>query len=345
MELYEESAFLEVMDKISETEGDVWQSEYDVVDERGSFRLLHYKSDAEERYETPMLMVYAFINRPYVLDLQPEVSVVKKYLEAGFDVYMIDWGYPTEVDKYLEVDDYIAYVDDCIEMIKERTGCERVTLHGYCLGGVLSYLYTSIREEKVKNLVLQAAPVDFDTDNVLAKWAREMPVEKVVENYGYAPGEFLKIGFVLADPIRLVVGRYQMLPDIMEDEAMLNNFLRMEKWVFDSPGIPGNLYINLIKDWYQENSIIKGDFEVLGENVDLSDITVPTLILTAEHDHIAPPESCKKGAELISSEDMEVIEMEKGHIGMTVSTDTHQESWPHVVDWLEKRSGEKKKLY
>lgn len=331
-----------IMEKLSELETDVWQSEFEVIDEEGDFRLLHYRPLSEERYETPLLMVYAFINRPFVLDMAPDISVVRKFLQAGLDVYMIDWGYPTGAGKYLEIADYINYIDRSVEIIKEREDTDKVSLHGYCLGGTLSVIYTTLHQEKVKNLLLQATPIDFHTDNVLAKWARKLPVDEIVDAYGCAPGEFLKMGFLLADPISLIVGRYEMIPDMMEEGEMMENFLRMERWIFDTPSIPGEVYRTHIKEWYQENSIIKGEFEVEGEKVDLGRIEVPLLLVGAEYDTIAPPESQRVIWDMVSSEDKKEIEMGKGHVGMTVSSECHEKDWPRVVEWLEERSGEKR---
>lgn len=177
-----DKSLLGVMERLSIVEPDVWRSIFDVVDEEGIFRLLVYHPLGERKYKTPVLIVYAFINRPYVLDLQPSVSVVRRYLEAGFRLYMTDWGYPTRVDKYLKIDDYVDYLEKCVEIIKEREGVDKVSLHGYCLGGNLAAIYTALHQENVKNLMFQATPIDFHTDNTLAIWARNIDADKIVGN-------------------------------------------------------------------------------------------------------------------------------------------------------------------
>ena len=159
----------DVMARIADLKTEVVEScGFDIIDKEGVFQLRHYQPLAKQKYATPLLIVYAFINRPYVLDFQPETSVIQKYLMAGFDVYMIDWGYPTAADQFLNLDDYVDYIDRSVERIKSLTGVDRINLHGYCLGGTLSAIYTALRQKNIKNLVLQAAPIDFHTDNIVA---------------------------------------------------------------------------------------------------------------------------------------------------------------------------------
>lgn len=153
-----------------------------------------------------------------------------------------------------------------------------------------------------------------------------------------APGEFLNVGFLLVDPINLMIGKYHGLFEKLQEEATVTNFLRMDKWIFDSPAVPGETYRQYMKEWYQQNLLVKNQFKCQGETVDLSKIEVPVLVLVAAYDHIAPPESQKAILRVISSEDKGVCEMEKGHIGITVSSASHREFWPKVMEWLGQRS-------
>lgn len=330
--------YREVMGRISDLKLDVAHAKYDVVEEEGIFKLLHYRSLTEEKHGTPLLIVYAWINRPYVLDLQPEISVVRKYLRAGFDVYMIDWGYPTVADQYLDLDDYMDFVDKSVEYIKEKKNVENVSLQGYCLGGTLSAAYTAIRQQNVKNLILQAAPIDFHTDNPLALWTRDLDPGKIVEAYRMAPGEFLNLGFLEADPVNLVIGKYSGFLDMIDSDVGMTSFLRMDCWIFDSPAIPGSTYRQYITEWYQKNLLPKGEFKALGETVDLRKIECPLLVLAAKYDHIVPPSSQTAIIDIASSSDKHVYEMAKGHIGITTSRESHKDFWPRVIMWLQSRS-------
>src|SRR3990170_5509117 len=92
--------FVNDLKTMTDVEVDVWQTPFDEIHRKGIFRLIHYHPKVETPYPTPVLIVYAFINRPYILDLQPDKSVIKRFLESSLDIYMIDWGYPKKIDKY-----------------------------------------------------------------------------------------------------------------------------------------------------------------------------------------------------------------------------------------------------
>lgn len=310
--------------------------EYETVHEDWLFKLHRYKS--EPKIGTPVLISYAFINRPYVLDLHCDVSVIKRLLEAGFDVWLIDWSYPTMADRHFSIADYVDYIDFCVEEVARKRGVEKVNLWGYCLGTTLSVIYASLYPEKIKNLVIQTPPIDFHTNNTLAVWARHIDPEKVSRALGNATGDFLNIGFLLVDPVRLIVGKYQSLLDNLENEKFVRDFFFMDHWIFDSPAVPGKVYEEYITRWYKRNEIIRGEYTVNGRKVDLSRITMPVLILAAARDHITPPESVKPFYDAIPSKDKRMLISDKGHIGLTVSRSSHAKIWPEAIRWLVERS-------
>ncbi len=285
--------------------------EYEFEIEDWLFKLAHFKS--KPKHKTPVLICYAFINRPYILDLHEDVSVIKKMLEAGLDVWLIDWGYPKRAGRYLQLSDYVDFIDICVEHIRQKKGVDAVTLHGYCLGSTLSVIYTSMFPEKVKNLVLQAPPVDFYTSNTLAVWARSINLEKIVRSLGNATGDMLNLSFLLVDPIRLIVGKYQSLLDNIDNQKFVRNFFYMDHWIFDSPAVPGNVYVEYITRWYRRNEVINEVFDYKGRRVNLKNIKMPTLVLVAKKDHITPPESVSQFFERIPAKDKKMILSEKGH--------------------------------
>ena len=104
---------------------------HDIVQEIDKTRLIHYKPLTEKQYKTPLLISYALINRYHILDIQPEKSWVRNLLLQGFDIYMLDWGSPTSMDKYLDFDDYVnGYLDSSVEYIKNESSIEKISLQG-----------------------------------------------------------------------------------------------------------------------------------------------------------------------------------------------------------------------
>ncbi len=324
----------------------------EVVYSEDRMRLIHYIPRVERPYPVPVLIVYALVNRYYILDLQPDKSVIKKMLDEGLDVYIIDWGYPSGSDRYLTLDDYVnGYINNAVDKIREISGLDKITLLGVCQGGTLSVMYASLHPEKVKNLVTLVAPVDFDTDKGLLNiWAKSTDVDKIVDYYGIVPGDLLNMGFLLLDPFRLTIDKYASMFERIEckpndiecqrrNEEIIKNFLRMEKWIFDSPGQAGEAYRQFMKDCYQKNLLIKNELKLDGNRIDLKNITMPLLNVMAEADHLVPNEASIPLTHAVSSQDKETLIFPTGHIGIFVGSKSQREVVPKIAQWLKPRSG------
>ncbi|MBI3116657.1 MAG: class III poly(R)-hydroxyalkanoic acid synthase subunit PhaC [Thaumarchaeota archaeon] len=305
----------------------------------GRVKLLHYKPLKKKTLRVPLLVVYALINRYYILDLQPDRSVIRRYLERGIDVYVIDWGDPAPSDRYESIGDQLEYIDSAIDFVRDGTSVEKVNLQGYCMGGTFSVIYSALWPRKVKSLIAQAAPVDFSTDSgILNVWSRHIDADKIVETFGNVPASFMNIGFLLINPIRLMFDKYVTFYGNIGDREFVENFLRMEKWIFDSPDVPGEAYRQFLKDLYQKNLLAKNELIVDGKKVSLKSINMPLLNLVAEQDNLVPPDSSKPLNRLVSSRDKKLLTFPGGHIGLSVSARAHKEFWPQVADWIAEKS-------
>lgn len=306
----------------------VWQD--------GKVKLYHFKGEKTAKTKTPVLVAYALVNRWEMMDLQPDRSFIRKLVSEGVDVYLIDWGYPTKVDRYKTLEDYIlGNINDCVDFIRQDRAVEKVNLMGVCQGGTFSLIYASLFPEKIKNLVTLVTPVDFDNEEgLLFKWAKDMDVDSIVDGFGgVVPGDFLNTGFDLLKPLNKT-RKYMSLPETMSDKSSLMNFLRMEHWVADSPAQAGETYRQFIKDMYQHNKLVKGQFVLGGKKVDLKEIDMPTLTIYAKDDHIVPPATTKPINKLISSKDKELLEFPGGHIGVFVGGRSQNLLTPAVAKWL-----------
>ena len=160
----------------------------EVVYEEDSMKLLHYVSDEPIRHKTPLIFVFALVNRPYILDLLPHKSVISHFVKAGFDTYLVDWGAPNHSDRHLTLDSYInGYLFNVVEQVQKRTGSPKVNILGYCMGGGMSSMFTSLYQEKVRNLMLLAAGIDFtDRTGLLNLWSdgETFDVDAFVDAYG-----------------------------------------------------------------------------------------------------------------------------------------------------------------
>ncbi|MGF1533947.1 MAG: class III poly(R)-hydroxyalkanoic acid synthase subunit PhaC [Bernardetiaceae bacterium] len=305
----------------------------------GKVELLHFKNDTGVKCKTPLLIVYALVNRWKMMDLQPDRSFIRKLLSEGIDIYLLDTGYPSRADRYKTMDDYInGNIHDAIEFMKESHGIKAINLLGVCQGGTFSLIYTALHPQNIKNLITMITPFDFHIeDGLLFKWAQGLDVDAIVDGHnGLVPNDFLDTAFNLLKPMSQV-NKAMNIPNVVKDKGTLMNFLRMEKWVNDGPSQAGETYRQFIKDMYQENKLAKGEFVLDGQKVDLKKITMPLLNIYAKDDHIVPPSASKPINDMVSSKDKELFEFPGGHIGVYVGSRSQKMLAPAVAKWLTER--------
>jgi polyhydroxyalkanoate synthase len=311
-----------------------------VIYKEDKLTLYRYQSPANVvQNRIPTLIIYALVNRHYMTDIQQDRSMVKGLQETGQDLYVIDWGYPDRADRYITLDDYInGYINNCIDIICKRHELPQINILGICQGGTLSLCYTALHPEKVKNLITMVTPVDFHTeDNNLTRSVKYLDVDLLVDTMGNVSGEMMNITFLAMQPFRLLLQKYRDAVDIFQDEEQMKNFLRMEKWIFDSPDQAGETFRQFLKDFYQKNKLIKGELELGDQQVDLKNINMPVLNVYAEKDHLVPPAASKPLKQSISSKDYTELAFKGGHIGIYVSNGAKKQIPPAIGGWLNER--------
>lgn len=314
-------------------------TEKQLVYQDGKRKLFRYQQRAKKACPVPMLIVYALVNRYTMLDLQPNRSMIRNLLDQGQDVYLIDWGYADRMDRFMTMEDYIdGFINDCVDFIREQHQLEAINLLGVCQGGTFSTIYAALYPEKVKNLIPMVTPIDFDTkDSLLNVWASSFDIDLMVDAYGNVPGDMMNNAYMLLQPFTLSVNKYVNLVQIMEDTDKLADFLRMESWIFDSPDQAGETLRQFVKDFYQGNKLVKGEFMLGGRKVDLKKITMPVLNIYAELDTLVPPVSSKALQKHVGSKDIKELSYPVGHIGMFVSGKTQKTLAPKIAEWINER--------
>ncbi len=287
----------------------------------------------------PLLICFALVNRPYVLDLDPERSLVRRLLAAGLTVYLIDWGDPDEADRGTELGDYIeTHLGGCVQHVLQAHACPALDLLGVCQGGVLSLCYAALHPQAVARLVTITTPVDFHTpDNLLAKWVRDLDTT-LIEASGNIPGELLNMLFLALMPLRLTQQKYVRLLTGDADQRTVEDFVRMEKWIFDSPPQAARALAQFVRWFYQENRLVRGTLEIGGRRVDLGAVRAPLLNLYALEDHIVPPQACAALERYVGSRDYSACAFATGHIGMYVSRSARTEIPARISAWLQRRT-------
>ncbi|MBW2433114.1 MAG: class III poly(R)-hydroxyalkanoic acid synthase subunit PhaC [Deltaproteobacteria bacterium] len=312
----------------------------DVVYSEDKLKLLHYHRRVKKKkiHKTPVLIVYALINRYIMLDLEPGRSFIQNLLNEGLDVYLIDWGYPTGADRYLDLDDYINhYVDTAVRWIRSETKSKKINLMGVCMGGTFSVIYAALHPKKVKNLITLATPTQFDIDDAgLFLWARGFDVDKAVEGLGNLPGDLANILYLLVSPVATATKYIQFLYGI-ENPKFVSTFLRMEKWIFDSPDMAGEFFREWIRDFMQRNLLIRNRLIIDGRKVDLRKIKCPLLNVFGKNDYLAPPSTAKPLSGAVGSKDVTTVGVDTGHVGIFVGSKSYKTISPKIAKWIRER--------
>lgn len=275
-----------------------------------------------------VLMVPPIINHPWILDLRPEVSVVRRFCEAGLDVYMTRWhcqGHNGNIGFH----DIVAYLRAALEQIGNAS------VFGYCTGGIIGLLLAALHPQLLDTLSLLATPVDFSGEDVRIRWARYFDVRGLRRWFRNVPGEAVNaVGLALLwyHLPRLLTQR-AFLEELAGPEAMLDYWRRL-RWVTHAPPIPGKAYEEFIEDCYRHNRLIRGAMHIDGRRVDLRRIDVPVLNVMAAYDHIVPVDSVRAlGAALRTSRYDEIV-FPSSHVGLSVSRNAHERLWPEVARWI-----------
>lgn len=305
----------------------------------GKVVLYRFVGDDAPVQRTPLLIVYALVNRPYMVDLQADRSLVQRLLALGHDVYVLDWGYPDRSERYQTLEDYLLrFVDGAVDHLQAQSGAP-INMLGICQGGVFALCYAALRQHKLANLITMVTPVDFQTpDNMLSHWARQVDVDLLVDTLGNIPADLMNASYLMLKPFRLNVQKYVGLLDILDDKAALQDFLRMEKWIFDSPDLAGETFRDFIKQFYQSNGLMHDGIKIGDDTVQLSEVTLPVLNIYAEQDHLVPPDASRALRGRIGSTDYTESSFRGGHIGIYVSGRAQREVPGTITDWLKERS-------
>jgi polyhydroxyalkanoate synthase len=211
------------------------------------------------------------------------------------------------------------------------------------MGGTFSVMYSALHPQKIKNLMTTVTPTNFDTDQgLLHIWMKALDANRMVDAFGNMPGDLMNLGFLILNPARLMIDKYVGFLENMDNKQFVENFIRMEKWIFDSPDVPGETFRQFVIDCYHKNLLIQNKLELDGKRVDLKKITMPLLNYYGLYDHLVPPAACELLTSKVGSKDTEDICLKTGHIGIYVSSKVQNDFVPRIADWLKERDEEKR---
>lgn len=337
---------LQTFNRLLTTNAKIAQTPKQLVWSLNKARLYRYTPvvPEEKRHKLPLLLVFAIMNRPHVLDLRPGHSFVEYMVERGYDVFLLDWGIPGIEDRNHTYDDYaLQYLPRVVRKMKRLTGRDEFSMLGWCLGALISTLYSSTRpDDGLRNLILLTAPLDFSDKSAggFTKWVSHTSFDpdKIVEAFGNMPGEMIDAGAKMLKPVENYIGTYLNLWENIEKPERVDAWHSMNTWVRDIIPMSGAAYSQLINEFYKENRLMEGTLHLRGELVELGNLKANLLNVIAESDHITPPCQSEGVMDLVGSEDKEVYRVRGGHIGIMAGRGAEKTTWPHMDEWLAARS-------
>lgn len=307
-----------------------------LIHEENKLRLFRYSALKVKQTKTPILIVYALVNRPYITDLDADRSLVLRLLENGYPVYLIDWGYPDSSDSLTDLNDYInGQLYRCVQKVKRLNQVKNIDLLGICQGGVFSLCYSALHSGDIRKLITLVTPVNFHTkDNPLSAWTQHIEPTALIKTDGNISGDTISLLFKTLKPYQLNRDNYRQIEHLCKNQHALEHFLRMEKWLSDNPDLAGQAAVEFMLNFYQQNKLHKGQLSIAGQTVSLANINCPVLNLYAKLDHIVPPSSSQALRLHIKPELYQEHALQGGHIGAFTRLKTQKKLINLLHNWL-----------
>lgn len=291
-----------------------------------------------------MLIVPAPIKRAYIWDLSPAVSVVRRCLQSGLQVYMIEWMQPDEELRTLGLADYAdRLIRDCVQVIRSETGQAQVTVAGHSLGGIFAAIFAALYPELVQRLILVGTPLHFSpvAGALGAFVARVPPAQVVTQALGNVPGSLLNSASVAASPATFVWARRLDWLLSISDPQTLPTRMRVERWTLDEMPLAQRLFEDVVEWLFREDRLMRGTLTVGDRQVTPAMLQTPLLGVVEAHGNIAPPQSYIPFHDAVQSTEKRLLAYRGDtgvllqHVGLLVGRNAHREIWPQILRWVQ----------
>lgn len=323
----------------NEAEPVVGETPKEMVWRKNKSSLWYYPAQPEKRYNIPIFLVYSLFNQPFILDLAPGSSLIEGLVKRGYDVYLLDWGSPQLEDKDISLGDYVVdYLQKAVRRALRHSGAKEISIIGYCLGGTLSLIYAAIADEPIKNLIVSTVPVDFSQTVLPDKWMESVregnfSLDRLIDIYGNIPAQYVEWMFKsITTPISFTP--YVQLFDGAWNDMFVDRWRKLNKWLYGHVPFAGEAFRQLTYDLMKDNKLVKGEFIVRGNRVDLANIKANFYVISSSKDHLVKEEQSLPVMDLVSSVDKTYQLVEAGHISLVLTS-----KFPKLLDnWLKERS-------
>ncbi len=276
-----------------------------------------------------------------IVDFDKNQSLVRTLMKNGIDwVCATDWKSANSKMLYLDVDDYLSELNTAVDDLGGY-----VNLAGMCQGGWLSAMFAARFPHKVNTLVMGGAPIDTDAgEGKIREYAHSFSMEffeeLVAAGCGNLKGDCLLTGFKSLNPDRHYLEKFVDLYEHIDDPSYVDRFEHFERWYEYTIDLPGEFYLQVVKELFKENRFFEGNFVGLGKRLSLGDIKCPVYLLAGERDEITPKEQVFNAEKRLGTKKKEIVKesAKGGHIGLFMGSGPLRENWPKISKWIRSHS-------
>ena len=305
-----------------------------------------------KRHRIPLLLIPALGIHCWTYDLMPNRSMVLYLMARGYDVYLVDWGKPSQDERGLDLDTYVnRWLPAAVEAVRTHSEAEQVNLMGYCMGGLLSLMYLGGHPDNpVRSLITIASPVNFHKSGPFGKamglaaipamkihdWFK-VRLEPLDDKLFHIPAGLLAFGFKMTNPPG-VVQAYMDLIRNLADREYVSEYMTMGQWFNEMVDYPGAVVREVIEKMILANSLARGRIRIGGQSVDFASIKQDLLAFAGTTDGIVSLRAAREIMKLVGSQDKRFEEVPGGHAGVFSGSKAPSHAWRISADWLSTRS-------
>lgn len=290
-----------------------------------------------------VLLVPAPIKRAYIWDMAPAISVVQRWRERGYRVYLAEWLPMPDGDPAVGLAEYgDRLLSACQAAVTDDSGEQRFTLVGHSLGGILAAIYSALHPERITATVLLESPLRFEPSTCcFAPLIKATPdARRIAETFRHVPGVFLNLMSAMAEPQAF---QWERIADrwlSLGDPIALATHMQVERWTHDEFPLPGKLFTELVESLYRNDDFMHGRLTIGERTIGPADLRAPLASVVDMRSKVIPPEAVLPFHDATSSERKRVFEyggdvgVNLQHVGVLVGRSAHATLWPAIFDWL-----------
>ncbi len=325
---------------------------YDVIGTYNSSKIRYYAAP-EKKYLEPLVFVAPLAIKMDIYDLYPYRSLIKYYVDQGFDVYLIDWGYLSYKDRDL---DFLSFIDDaipqCIDQIRAHSKSDLISLHGWSMSGIFVLLYAALQKPNhIKNLVVLGSPIDSYASGGIGKLyarvnryldgnrnlQRKIYAGDIPKRLLHTSGRLNAFGFKILDPKGWYEGHKQLLSNL-DDKKLLHEHATLGYFLNHMIDYPAGVNQDMLFNVWLRNPLNQGYIELKDKKIELKNIDCSLFVGAGRSDQMVTADAVRPLTELTSSQDVTFTLIPGGHLGLMSSQKSAEEFWPVLSEWLAKRS-------